>query len=246
MKKFKLVSAILFSVFLLFSSCNNDSDTITKAEMKPTSVSAKNAANPYNQLGILHNQFMKQRKEAPLDSQDEILNSAFQYFEQSGYDTGIIDHTQMAQAVNQAVSGGFTIDKINQLAVVYNFSDAYKAQLYKLVNFFNATDYTSTTQMVDRMNELEAEYLNTQLPDNEKAQLLSVIAIASESLAYWISLYPNDIPNTTGKASWFNRIFGGAICDVFGAVIGGGIGGPIGAGIGAAAASAYVQKFIEY
>lgn len=258
MKNFKLQWFVIIALF--FTSCNNENSTTedftNQTSTTATTTFSKASSNPHSQVGVLHNEFMNMMHNNPnISSQDEVVSTSMAFFQANGYNTSLLSFDKMKQVANESMNSQFTADKINELATRFGFSGAYKAELYKLAAFFNADNYASTSDIINKLDDLEAQFLNAQLPDHEKDQLLLTIAVTKASMNYWIAYYPNDLPGQSGasKAKWFSRVFGGAVADAFGALIGGAVGtvgGPVGtvvgAAVGAAAASGGIQFAIEY
>ncbi|MBK1894733.1 hypothetical protein [Chryseobacterium paridis] len=260
MKKLKTNLFFLFIISMFFFSCSRDDvnqadQTENKTISSSTAKYVVNNANPYSNIGTLHNEFMLQmHNNSTINSQNDIYNAGVAFAQQNGYNTNLYNVGQMKAAINDAMNTSFTKAKIDQLGAQYGFSGAYKNELYQLANFFNATNYTDTDQILNDLANLEIRYINAQLPTAEKNQLLVVIAIARASMSYWIAYYPTDTQNSgVTKASWWGRIFGGAVADAFGALAGGaigfaagGVGAVVGAIIGGACASGGIQFAIEY
>ncbi|NIF06153.1 hypothetical protein F3J23_11945 [Chryseobacterium sp. Tr-659] len=252
MKNLKLL--FLIPLFVV-GSCNtdNNSESLRQTENHLTVQNSQKLSskitNPHEQLGILHNEFLTTMYNSNVESVDVVKASAKSFFKSKGYNTDLITNSALNTIVATSLAAPFTADGLDALSVKYNFSDAYKAELYKLVVFFNQNSYASVDEIENGLINIEEEYMNAAVSSQEKQNLLGIIVIARYSTHYWINRFPNDRPSFVAKGKWFARIFGGIIGDVVGAAVGGAIGGavggPVGAaigiGLGAAAVSGAVQ-----
>lgn len=240
-----MLSAILLTGF----SCSTEDRAADAYQLNDRIVMASKTgtANPFDYLGELHNNFMTDMHNLK-PSKNEIPELALKFVKENGYDTSKFDSNRVLEIMNESMTSEFTKEKVDDLGKRLRFSDEYKRELYKLADFFNGDSYENTDDIVNQLKEIETSYLQAKVSDEEKQQLLSIIAIARHSTDYWISYYPNDINEQnapiTSKRRWWARIFGAIVSDVAGAVIGA-VGGPVGSVIGAVAASGGVQAVVD-
>lgn len=246
-----LFKLMLSAVLLTGFSCSTDDASIDQTNIQNVMVSSKarTSSNPFDYLGVLHNNFMTDMHNSK-PSYDEIPDLTLKFVEKNGYDTSKFDTNAIAEVMNEAMSSEFTKEKIDELGKRFRYSDEYKGELYKLADFFNSDSYENTDDIVNQLKEIETSYLQAdKLSEEEQHQLLAIIAITRHSADYWISFYSKDANKqnnaiTSNRTRWWARIFGGILSDAMGAVIGL-AGGPVGALVTGVAASVGVQFGVD-
>ncbi len=250
-----LFKSMLLLVLLTGVSCHTDERSVNQIENAAVSQNLmleKSVAtgNPYDYLGVLHNEFMQEMHNSKPSDDSEIPTLALKFANSNGFNTSAYDYSRVSAIKDESMNSEFTRQKIDELTSRFQFSQNYKEELYKLADFFNAANYDSTDDIINQLQRIENSYIEaTNLTQIEKENLLATIAITRHSTNYWISFFPDDFNSGNNgailaKRRWWARIFGGIVADAMGAVIGT-IGGPAGMIVGAAAASAGVQFVVD-
>lgn len=199
-----------------------------------------NPLNPWDSVGIYHNQamnYVKQQSEGVDKTLSNYLGFANDYvislFDRR--DTNLPSKLFTASAVESLLSD--TTDFYERMINRSSFSRNGKSYLNELISYLkdtsndNSTEYCQLKERVMQVeNEIQAdEYLGS----DEKDKLLMITSVARYSLFHWNNEYQGRLSGgetgTEKKRKWWQWLIIG-IADVAGGIVGATVGSPTGVG----------------
>lgn len=208
------ITALAFCAILLFSqSCEKENMEISEQIPETTQISTKNskskntnqksfyvlgsAANPFNELGVLHNQILDDLRETyyPEMPRSEVYTIVADYVENNlgysdiittmvneGYDTDVISYVPNSNFYTE-VDGLFSNGWINSIQ---------KSYFYELLDVCTSVQCTSCNLnqsvviAIGKIKLIEEDILvNTSITNDEKDLLLRHIAFTKYSMDFW-------------------------------------------------------------
>ncbi|MBK1898239.1 hypothetical protein [Chryseobacterium paridis] len=192
---------IIGTSLLITFSCNQEDNFIGENSFtqKSSLLISKNgdpyiSGNPFDYVGASHNEFLDQHlslhPELPGIGLSEVINLSVEFSLQNNFNAhDYITTQEIAGLLNTNIDQPFD-NVINQLAQDGKISNVVYNKLLILGNVFKqATETKDLDILLQKIENLEKNYLELNLNEIDKTVLLSIISVARNSTNYWNNAY---------------------------------------------------------